>query len=328
MTVSPQVTVMIPTYNQCEFLEIAIRSALAQDYRNLEVLVADDASSDRTEKVVSKFLPDPRLKYVRRSTNIGRVRNYRMCLTQDATGDLVLCLDGDDYFTEFDAISTLASEFILNPEIVLAFGSVVQGAVTCNQGVALGRAMSGSQFFLQHPPFRKVGFFHMATMYRRDAAIQVGFYTQEILSSDFESFYRLILGRKLSFVDKVVGVWRQHSGNASKALDVYDLAKNLQVFISPYKYAKNGEFIERVRLEVWLCDSTAVYTLQVCKALVRAGNLASILVFLCLVARAVPGAIFFAPVAIGRYLISKSFVLLKKKLPGPSLSSTYNTNRH
>jgi len=60
MTCAPVVvTIMIPTYNQAEYIGEAIASALAQTYPVLEVLVGDDASTDDTPQIIARFLHDP-----------------------------------------------------------------------------------------------------------------------------------------------------------------------------------------------------------------------------------------------------------------------------
>jgi glycosyltransferase involved in cell wall biosynthesis len=49
----PLVSILIPTYNGERFLRPALRSALEQSYKNIEVVVADDASTDRTAEILA-----------------------------------------------------------------------------------------------------------------------------------------------------------------------------------------------------------------------------------------------------------------------------------
>ena len=51
----PFFTVIIPTYNRADLIEVAINSVLQQSFTDFEIIVIDDASQDDTEKVVSKF---------------------------------------------------------------------------------------------------------------------------------------------------------------------------------------------------------------------------------------------------------------------------------
>ena len=91
----PLVSIGIPTYNRADlYFREALASALAQDYPNLEIIVADNCSTDATEDLVKGFR-DSRLKYIRHDKNIGANNNYNFCL-DTATGDYFLLLHDDD----------------------------------------------------------------------------------------------------------------------------------------------------------------------------------------------------------------------------------------
>ena len=57
MTVKDLVSIIIPAYNAAAFINDAIESALAQDYRPIEVIVVDDGSSDETASIAERFGP-------------------------------------------------------------------------------------------------------------------------------------------------------------------------------------------------------------------------------------------------------------------------------
>ena len=105
MSKFPSVCVMIPTYNQANFVIKAVESALAQDYQNLKIIISDDASTDNTEAIVKPFLKNTNITYKKNTTNIGRVANYHHCLYNYVTADWVINLDGDDYYTNPTFIS-------------------------------------------------------------------------------------------------------------------------------------------------------------------------------------------------------------------------------
>lgn len=117
----PLVSIMIPTYNQEAYISDAIESALAQDYPNLEVVVTDDCSTDHTAEVVKQYLTDSRLKYHRNTKNLGRVGNYHNTLYNVASGEWVVNLDGDDYFTDNKFISIGMSRILENEGALFYF---------------------------------------------------------------------------------------------------------------------------------------------------------------------------------------------------------------
>jgi glycosyltransferase involved in cell wall biosynthesis len=95
----PLVTIGIPTYERPLELERAVRSALVQDYGNLEVLVSDNASSDPgVQAVISRLAAatDPRLRLVRQPSNIGPVANFEWVLGA-ASGHYFMWLSDDDW---------------------------------------------------------------------------------------------------------------------------------------------------------------------------------------------------------------------------------------
>lgn len=79
---NPLVSIGIPTYNRANsYLKQALRSAVNQTYKNLEIIVSDNCSSDDTESVVKEFR-DPRIRYFRQNKNLGAVPNCNFCLEQ------------------------------------------------------------------------------------------------------------------------------------------------------------------------------------------------------------------------------------------------------
>lgn len=90
----PLVSVIIPTYNRAHCLGRAIRSVLSQTHRNLELIIADDASTDDTEAMV-RAIPDPRVVYVRQAKNQGASAARNLGLAE-ARGEYIAFQDSDD----------------------------------------------------------------------------------------------------------------------------------------------------------------------------------------------------------------------------------------
>ena len=96
---NPKVSVLIPSYNQERVIEQTVLSALTQDYDNLEVVVSDDASLDRTPQLLKELQEQysDRLKVFLHPTNLGVTRNHTRGLLE-CHGDFVAFQDGDDLF--------------------------------------------------------------------------------------------------------------------------------------------------------------------------------------------------------------------------------------
>jgi glycosyltransferase involved in cell wall biosynthesis len=115
---TPLVTIAIPTYNRARsYLNVALTSALAQSYPNLEVVVADNASTDSTPAAL-QGIADRRLRYIRHTVNIGANRNYNYCLSQ-ACGEYFVLLHDDDAIDEdFVAVCMQAAGDKIRPGII------------------------------------------------------------------------------------------------------------------------------------------------------------------------------------------------------------------
>jgi len=93
-----KITVLIPTYNRADtFLPDAIKSVLAQTYRNFELIIGDNASTDNTAEVVKKF-SDKRIKYVRADKNTGTPYTFLNKGIDMAEGKWICFLDDDSRY--------------------------------------------------------------------------------------------------------------------------------------------------------------------------------------------------------------------------------------
>jgi glycosyltransferase involved in cell wall biosynthesis len=93
----PLITIAIPTYNRADgYLKQALESAVNQTYQHLEIIVADNCSSDHTNEVVKKFADSRIIRYYKHAKNIGANNNFNFCVEQ-AQGAYFLLLHDDDW---------------------------------------------------------------------------------------------------------------------------------------------------------------------------------------------------------------------------------------
>lgn len=107
-------SIIIPTYNRANFISVAIESVLNQEYKNFELIIVDDGSTDNTKEVVSA-IKDNRIKYYKKENGErGAARNYG---ASKSFGDYLVYFDSDDIMYQ-DCLTT-AYEFICknNPAI-------------------------------------------------------------------------------------------------------------------------------------------------------------------------------------------------------------------
>lgn len=93
---SPLISVLIPVYNVESFVEEAMLSICNQTYRNIEIIIVDDCSTDNTYKIVEDLAKkDKRIKLFKNSKNSKIVKTLNFALNQ-ASGDFISRMDGDD----------------------------------------------------------------------------------------------------------------------------------------------------------------------------------------------------------------------------------------
>ena len=98
------ISIIVTTYNRCDVLGRAIRSVLAQDYPDWELILVDDGSTDNTEAVVQAFADD-RIRILRHPANRG-VSAAKNTGFDNIRGEWFTTLDSDDEMTAPDALST------------------------------------------------------------------------------------------------------------------------------------------------------------------------------------------------------------------------------
>ena len=110
-----EVSVIIDTYNNAEFIEEAIESTLNQTFplRAMEIIVIDDGSTDNTEEIVKRFKD---VKYIKKK-NKGQGSCFNLAFSI-AEGKYLMFLDGDDYWTE-NHVERVYDFFENNPDIDL-----------------------------------------------------------------------------------------------------------------------------------------------------------------------------------------------------------------
>ncbi|UZD44463.1 glycosyltransferase family 2 protein [Selenomonas sputigena] len=123
----PLVSIMIPTYNRPQLFELALQSAQRQNYENLEIIVCDNSTDDRTEALIEKYLGDPRLCYHRNKTAKTKEENFAP-FEHLAKGEYLQWLMDDDILLD-GKIEKMMQAFRKNPaaKLVTSRRAVIDG---------------------------------------------------------------------------------------------------------------------------------------------------------------------------------------------------------
>lgn len=92
----PKVSILIPCYNSGKYLSEAIESAINQNWQDLEIIIADNKSSDDSVQIAQQYASeDARIRVIVNNENLGPTRNW-LNLAKEAQGELVVLLFSDD----------------------------------------------------------------------------------------------------------------------------------------------------------------------------------------------------------------------------------------
>ena len=114
------ISVIIPIYNVESYLRQCVDSVVNQTYQNLEIILVDDGSTDRSPQICEEYAKkDSRIKVTHKPN--GGLSDARNAGIQIATGDYGIFLDSDDYWTDSEAIQKLVTRQLTNQSQVLSF---------------------------------------------------------------------------------------------------------------------------------------------------------------------------------------------------------------
>jgi glycosyltransferase involved in cell wall biosynthesis len=120
MTGRPKVSVGLPVYNGENFIVESLDSLLAQTYTDFELIICDNASTDRTEAICRDYAArDPRVRYHRNETNIGASANYNLTFEM-ARGDYFKWAAHDDLCAP-TYLERCVEALERDPKVVLAY---------------------------------------------------------------------------------------------------------------------------------------------------------------------------------------------------------------
>jgi len=208
---APIVTVFMAAYNAEEFIEKSVISILDQSFKNFELIIVNDGSTDNTVGLIEQ-IKDPRIKLVHNKENIG-LQATRNRLLDLATGKYIAILDSDDIASP-DRLEAQVSFLEDHSEIALCGGHAdvidennkptgIKYIQPCDETLEV--------FMLFGNPF-----INSSVLFRRDVFVQLGGYRDYAPAEDFDLFARIAAKHKIANLNKTLVKYRIHQSNISK----------------------------------------------------------------------------------------------------------------
>ena len=206
------VSVVMPTYNGGKFLPLAVESILNQSYKNLELIVIDDGSTDGSVERLSAF-SDSRLRIIKNPSNSGVVYSRNIGILS-AAGQLVAMLDSDDLAYP-DRLQKQVDVFYQDPDLSL-LGSAADvidsdGRLVSSMGVTGDSAAIKKNILISNQ------FIQSSVMFKRDLAINLGMYSSQYpLAEDYAFWIKFVIANKVSNLTEKLVAYRVHESQVSQ----------------------------------------------------------------------------------------------------------------
>ncbi|MGL5099298.1 MAG: glycosyltransferase family 2 protein [Fusobacteriaceae bacterium] len=232
----PKVSVMIITYNQEDLISETIESVINQNYENIEIVVADDASTDNTPAIINEYAK----RYpgvvvpVLNTTNLGITGNSNAAFFS-CSGELIAVLGGDDLFLNGKIQSQV--ELFRDQNVVLSYHPVDIFLHQTNETLFITNMVEREKINDVYDLITKGGIPGASSvMVRRSACPSHGFDPQFPVVSDWIFFIEVALQGKISSLSEVYGRYRKHGKGASeRTLELLDESLNtLDVVVQRY----------------------------------------------------------------------------------------------
>lgn len=131
-----KVSIITPVFNDEKYIADTLKSILFQTHSNLEIIVVNDHSNDKSEEVIKSF-NDKRIKLINNDTNMGAAFSRNVALSK-ATGDYIAFLDGDDIWSKTKIEKQLA--FMIENNIDFSYTNYEE---IDEEGVRTGALITG-----------------------------------------------------------------------------------------------------------------------------------------------------------------------------------------
>ena len=266
----PEVTIYITNYNYSLYLPKAIESCLNQTYKNFEIIIIDDGSTDSSKKIINFYANKNKNIVPIFKKNQGLIRACNTALSS-ARGKFIIRLDADDWFDK-NAIKLMAYELNQDKKLQIIFPDYYE----VNKEGKILRS-------IRRHDFEKVGLLDQpahgaCTMFRTKTLITSGGYDEFFNCQDgVDIWYRFIKKHKVRNLNIPLFYYRKHEvsitknrgrilSNKNKILKKNIIKKNKKtIAILPIRGPKFDKFSETFRVlgKKKLIDWTLEYLLKV-----------------------------------------------------------------
>jgi glycosyltransferase involved in cell wall biosynthesis len=217
-----KISVLLINYNHEKFLPEALDSVVAQDYEDLEIVVADDCSTDRSREIIKAYANAHPGKFVFafRDKNGGITQNaitgFRQC-----SGDLISYLDADDIY--LPGKLRAQAKLFEDPRVVLSYNAARVFDSSTGRTLHVTNRLNREDISGVEDLITKMGLPHTSSMMvRRSACPPYGFDPRIPHASDWLFEIEVAMRGEIAKLDGVFTCYRQHANSASAKVRTFE----------------------------------------------------------------------------------------------------------
>ena len=230
MSIMPLVSILLPTHNGARFIRRSIESIRSQTFKDWELIVVNDGSTDATGALVSEIAAiDKRIRLIRFETNKGIQKALNEGLIQ-AKGELIARLDDDDVWADPEKLKKQIEYLAAHPDCVL----VGTGVIVQNEaGDELYRFLNPvSDEKIRRRLLYRNCFSHSSVLFRRSAAMKFSGYDESeatLHTEDYDLWLKLGTVGKLANLAEYLVRFTSRAGAISNNNKLAQLRRQLAI---------------------------------------------------------------------------------------------------
>lgn len=235
----PLISVIIVSYNHACFVKNCLDSLINQTYKNWELIIADDASSDNSVEIINQWLTKYSLnvKKVFHKKNRGFIYTLNECINK-SEGKYIKTIAADDImFPELFQESIKTFEKLPN-EYMMVYSNAKKIDENGNVGEnLLSQAFDFDRNNLKTILYKGNFVIALTAMIKKEVFSQLGLFNPNFIIEDYEYWLRISDKYKVEYINKVLGYYRFHSDNISKKMDIEEECVRIKIH-----HDRKGEF--------------------------------------------------------------------------------------
>lgn len=245
-----KVSVIIPTYNRSNYIECSLNSIFAQTYKNIEIIVVNDGSTDNTSEIISKY---PQVIYLEQE-NKGKSSAIN-CALRVATGDFIWIMDDDDIANPYKA-EMQVRQFVKNPDVGIIGTELCVINADNSAVISMFKGPSCHEDDILYHMLEECVLSGVSTMIRRECFSRVGVYDERLTRSvDYEMHLRIAFRHKAKIINFPAVLMRAHDGVRGAGTAAFNASEmkhkwkesNRRIFENLYEKQELGDYYPALR---------------------------------------------------------------------------------